>query len=143
MCIHVCRVAAGPKANQECDPSISYLIFLKLNPAKIDNSCRASLLSSNSVISLVFYNGFWKAIIRKKCMEKLGSPLKFSSFQTQDTLTSRNSRCKIREFPQEKKIVLFSLKSQSASYYRVAILTHTLVLLFLLFPSVCQSTMPV
>lgn len=84
--------------------------------------------SSISVISLIVSgnNGFWKATIHKKGMEKLGTSFKFSSSQIQDTVLLGTSVAN-SESPQ-KKFNLFSLKSQSASYYRVAILTHTLLL---------------
>lgn len=92
--------------------------------------------SSISVISLIITMVSGKLPFTKNVWKKLGTPLNFLSFQTQDTLTSRNLRCKSREFPQ-KKLDLVSLKS--VNYYRVAIFTHTFLLLFLHFSPVCQQ----
>lgn len=85
MCIHVCRVAAGPKANQGCDPYIRCLIFLKLCTLLHFQQCFCNFHAC--------YNGFWKTTVHKKCMERLETLLKFSAFRTQDILESMGTPC--------------------------------------------------
>lgn len=110
-------------------PIYQLLNFLEtLHPAKIDNSCGASLLAAFlSFPCLLLW--FLESYGSQKMYGKTWNSTKiFSILDSRRTYFYRNPRCQFRDPPQTKLDVFF-LKSQSACYYRVAILTHALLVL--------------